>query len=103
MPPFADLPVGVAELLGQGLVRVTPSRRPLEIAELDCVGDVGHRERLVAVAGATKVDITSSVTARDGRSLMDQKITGRVRFFGENLGVTNDLAKRITKLVRETF
>jgi len=26
-----------------------------------------------------------------------------VRFFGENLGVTNDLAKRITKLVRESF
>jgi uncharacterized protein YajQ (UPF0234 family) len=24
-----------------------------------------------------------------------------VRFFGENLGVTNDLAKRITKLVRD--
>ena len=61
------------------------------------------KRELVAVAGATKVDITSSVTARDGRSLMDQKITGRVRFFGENLGVTNDLAKRITKLVRETF
>jgi hypothetical protein len=34
---------------------------------------------------------------------MDQKITGRVRFFGENLGVTDDLAKRITKLVREAF
>jgi len=26
-----------------------------------------------------------------------------VRFFGENLGVTNDLAKRITKLINETF
>ena len=58
---------------------------------------------LVTVVGATKVDVTASVTARDGRSLMDQKITGRVRFFGENLGVTNDLAKRITKLLRESF
>jgi hypothetical protein len=45
------------------------------------------------------VDITASITARDGRSLMNQQITGRVRFFGENLGVTNDLAKRITKLI----
>jgi hypothetical protein len=61
------------------------------------------KRELVTVLGATKVDITATVTARDGRSLMDQKITGRVRFFGENLGVTNDLAKRITKLVRETF
>jgi hypothetical protein len=58
---------------------------------------------LVTVLGATKVDITASITARDGRSLMNQQITGRVRFFGENLGVTNDLAKRITKLVRESF
>jgi hypothetical protein len=58
---------------------------------------------LVMVAGATKIDITASILARDGHSLMDQKITGRVRFFGENLGVTNDLAKRITKLVQQSF
>ncbi len=61
------------------------------------------KRELVTVLGATKVDITASITARDGRSLMNQQITGRVRFFGENLGVTNDLAKRITKLVRESF
>lgn len=58
---------------------------------------------LVTVLGATKIDVTTTITARDGHSLMDQKITGRVRFFGENLGVTNDLAKRITKLVAATF
>lgn len=58
---------------------------------------------LTTVFGATKVDVSASVTARDGRTLMDQKITGRVRFFGENLGVTNDLAKRITKLINQTF
>ena len=61
------------------------------------------KRELVTVVGSTKVDVTASVTNRDGKSLMDQKITGRVRFFGENLGVTNDLAKRITKLVRESF
>jgi len=61
------------------------------------------KRELTTVFGATKVDVTASVTARDGHVIMDQKITGRVRFFGENLGVTNDLAKRITKLVRESF
>jgi hypothetical protein len=61
------------------------------------------KRELTTVLGATKVDVTASVTAPDGHTLMDQKITGRVRFFGENLGVTNDLAKRITKLVREAF
>ena len=57
---------------------------------------------LTTVLGATRLDITASVTARDGHELMNQKIIGRVRFFGENLGVTNDLAKRITKLVRQS-
>ena len=65
-------------------------------------GSQTERE-LVTVLGATQVDITATVTARDGHTLMDQKITGRVRFFGENLGVTNDLAKRITKIVQSTF
>lgn len=65
-------------------------------------GSQTERE-LTTVFGATKVDVAASVTARDGHVLMDQKITGRVRFFGENLGVTNDLAKRITKLVGESF
>jgi len=59
------------------------------------------KRELTTVFGATKVDVTASVTARDGHALMDQKITGRVRFFGENLGVTNDLAKRITKRLKQ--
>lgn len=58
---------------------------------------------LVTVLGATRVDITVSVTARDGHELVNRELTGRVRFFGENLGVTNDLAKRISKLVRDSF
>jgi hypothetical protein len=58
---------------------------------------------LVTVVGATRVDVTASITARDGHSLLSQQITGRVRYFGENLGVTNDLAKRITKLVQASF
>ncbi|HTB18268.1 MAG TPA: hypothetical protein VK708_09125 [Bryobacteraceae bacterium] len=61
------------------------------------------KRELTTVFGATKVEVAASVTARDGHTLMDQKITGRVRFFGENLGVTNDLAKRIAKLLGETF
>ena len=61
------------------------------------------KRELTTVLGATKVDVIATVTSRDGQALLDKKITGRVRFFGENLGVTNDLAKRITKLVRETF
>ncbi|MHB8524530.1 MAG: hypothetical protein ACYDH9_27770, partial [Limisphaerales bacterium] len=58
---------------------------------------------VTAVLGATKVDVSVSVCANDGRMLLDGHIHGKVRFFGENLGVTNDLAKRIGKLLRKTF
>jgi hypothetical protein len=61
------------------------------------------KREVTTVLGATSVDVTASVTARDGHELISKKITGRVRFFGENLGVTNDLAKRITKLVNASF
>jgi hypothetical protein len=57
------------------------------------------KRELTTVLGASRLDITASVTARGGQELMSQKITGRVRFFGENLGIANDMAKRITKLV----
>lgn len=58
---------------------------------------------VTTVFGATTVDITASVTAKDGKELMSKKLTGRVRFFGENLGVTNDIAKKITKLVNAAY
>jgi hypothetical protein len=61
------------------------------------------KREITTVLGATTVDVSASVTARDGRTLLDSRIQGKVRFFGENLGVTNDLAKRIAKLLRKNF
>ncbi|HEY6391184.1 MAG TPA: hypothetical protein VIX89_07900 [Bryobacteraceae bacterium] len=61
------------------------------------------KREVTTVAGATKVDVSATVVAKDGRVLLEQNLTGKVRFFGENLGATNDLAKRIAKLLREKF
>jgi hypothetical protein len=61
------------------------------------------KREVTAVLGTTTVDVSVSVTASDGRTLLDSRIHGKVRFFGENLGVTNDLAKRIAKLLRKNF
>ena len=61
------------------------------------------KREVTTVLGATKLDVSASVTARDGRALLDGHIQGKVRFFGENLGVTSDLAKRIAKLLRKNF
>jgi hypothetical protein len=57
------------------------------------------KREVTTVLGATKVDVSASVTARDGHPLWDRRVQGKVRFFGENLGVTNDLAKRIAELL----
>ena len=61
------------------------------------------KRELTTVTGGTTVDVTSTVTARDGHVLLESDLSGKVRFFGENLGVTNDMAKRIAKLLRDRF
>jgi hypothetical protein len=61
------------------------------------------KRELTTVTGGTTVDVTTTVATRDGRVLLESDLSGKVRFFGENLGVTNDLAKRIAKLLRERF
>jgi hypothetical protein len=66
-------------------------------------GSQMKRELAPAVVGSTKVDVGTKVTGKDGKTLLDQKVAGKVRIFGENLGATNDLAKRITKLLAASF
>jgi hypothetical protein len=61
------------------------------------------KRELTTVTGGTTVDVTTTVAARDGRVLLKNDLSGKVRFFGENLGATNDLAKRIAKLLHERF
>jgi hypothetical protein len=56
---------------------------------------------LTTVLGSTNVGVDAWVTDRDGRVLLADRVQGKVRFFGENLGATNDLAKRIAKRLRQ--
>jgi len=66
-------------------------------------GSQMKRELAPVAMGSTKVDVTAQVTSKDGKTLLNQKVAGKVRIFGENLGATNDLAKRITKLLQASF
>lgn len=66
-------------------------------------GSQMKRELAPVAMGSTKVDVAAQVTSKDGKTLLDQKVAGKVRIFGENLGATNDLAKRITKLLAANF
>lgn len=66
-------------------------------------GSQTQRELAPVVIGSTTVNVSARVTGHDGKTLLDQKVAGKVRIFGENLKVTDDLAKRVTKLLSETF
>ena len=61
------------------------------------------KREVTTVAGATKIDVNATVAGRDGQVLLDKNIEGKVRFFGENLGDTNDVAKRVTKILVNNF
>lgn len=65
-------------------------------------GSQTQRE-LTTVTGGSRIDVTTTVERKNGGVLLNNDITGRVRFFGENLNVTNDLAKRIAKVLKENF
>jgi len=59
------------------------------------------QREITTVLGSTNVGVDAWVTDRDGRVLLADRVQGKVRFFGENLGVTNDLAKHITKRLKQ--
>ncbi len=56
---------------------------------------------LIVILGETKVALAIRLTRPDGTDVVNQKVTGKVLFFGENLGVTHDVAKRIVKILRK--
>jgi hypothetical protein len=59
------------------------------------------QREITTVLGSTNVGVDAWVTNRDGRVILADRVQGKVRFFGENLGATNDLAKRIAKRLRQ--
>jgi hypothetical protein len=59
------------------------------------------QREITTVLGATKVAVNATATNRDGRVLLARRVQGKVLFFGENLGVTNDLAKHIAKHLKQ--
>ncbi len=61
------------------------------------------QRELTTVTGGTTVTVTTTVTAPDGKVVLTNDLSGKVRFFGENLGVTNDMAKRISKVLFESY
>ena len=65
-------------------------------------GSQKQRE-VTTVAGATTIKTSVLVVTRDGRTVANREVEGKVRFFGENLNATNDFAKNVAEMIRLTF
>ncbi|HEY2820809.1 MAG TPA: DUF4410 domain-containing protein [Candidatus Acidoferrum sp.] len=62
-----------------------------------------RKREVTTVAGATSIKIHCVFSDKDGKTLLEADVTGKVRFFGGNLRATYDFAKATTKIVRENF
>lgn len=60
------------------------------------------KRQVTTVAGATKIEVRAQAIGRDGRPALDRQVRGQVRFFGDNLRATLDLARSIAKLFGKT-
>jgi len=58
--------------------------------------------RLTGVLGATKIKVHATIYNRASEQVQAVSVEGKVRIFGENLGVTSDVSKRITKALRKS-
>jgi len=79
--------------------RINVSAAPARIAPRSRNSKQGNQteRELTTVLGWTAVDVTATLIAKDGHTVVEKKVTGRVRFRGDNLKVTDDIAKKVTK------
>ena len=59
--------------------------------------------QVTTFAGATSISIHCQFTNADGKPLLQQDVTGKVRFFGGNLRATYDFAKKASHIAAEKF
>lgn len=59
--------------------------------------------QVTTVAGATSINVHCQFTDKDGKSLLESDIKGKVMFFGANLRATYDFAKKAAQLAHQNF
>jgi len=59
------------------------------------------KREVTTVAGWTIIKTDVQLVNRDGRTLMDRQVEGKVRWFGENLKATRDLARKVARFIRQ--
>jgi hypothetical protein len=58
---------------------------------------------VTTVAGKTSIDIHCKFTDKDGKTVLEHDLNGKVMFFGANLRATLDFAKKAAKLAHDNF
>ena len=58
---------------------------------------------VTTIAGTTSISIHCRFTNAEGQTLLEQDVTGKVRFFGGNLRATYDFAKKASRIAYENF
>jgi hypothetical protein len=59
--------------------------------------------QVTTVVGKTSIDVHCQFTDKDGKSLLEHDLNGKVMFFGGNLRATFDFAKKAAKLAHDNF
>jgi hypothetical protein len=59
--------------------------------------------QVTTVAGAASIDVHCQFTDKDGKSLLERDIKGKVRFFGANLRATYNFAKQAAQVAHDNF
>lgn len=59
--------------------------------------------QVTTVAGKTSIDIHCQFTDKDGKTVLERDLTGKVMFFGGSLRATLDFAKKAAKLAHDNF
>jgi hypothetical protein len=58
---------------------------------------------VTTVSGKTSIDIHCQFTDKDGKSVLERDLNGKVQFFGGNLRATLDFARKAAKLAHDNF
>ena len=60
------------------------------------------RRAVTTFSGATKLSVRIQLVTREGKTVLDQRVNGNVRFFGSNLRATHNLARNIAKVIKQS-
>ena len=60
------------------------------------------RRAVTTISGATKLKVRSELCTREGQIVVERELNGNVRFFGNNLRATHNLARNVADAIKHS-